>query len=129
MPYKVEVDPQARIATLTGTVTPSPRGGQAALVELAEHPDYEPGFGIFCDFRRIVIPPDPDTVIAGSQNVVRFKPLLRGPMAVVVSPELELHSEIYLALFSAAGFEARSFGDPDEALAWLKGAMASETAA
>ncbi len=129
MSYQVEVDPEARIATLTTTVTPSATEGQSALLKLAEHPDYEPGFGIFCDCRGIVVPPDPDTVIAGSQNVVRFKPLLRGPMAVVVTPELELHTEVYLALFSAAGFEARSFGDPDEALAWLKGAMASETAA
>ncbi len=129
MPYEVEIDPSARIAYLRGSVTPSPDEGREALIQLASHPDYSPGFGIFCDMRGMVVPPDPDTVVASSQNVLRFKPLLRGPMAVVVPPALELHSEIYVALFAAAGFEARTFAEYEEAHAWLKQEVGSESAA
>ena len=129
MPYEFEVDPRARIVTIKGSVTPNVEGSRDVLSDVVNDPDYEPGFGLFMDMRGIVVPPDADTVIAGSQNVVRFKPLIPGPMAVVVPTEMELHSEIYIALFASEGVEARTFTDYEEARTWLKQTMASEPAA
>lgn len=129
MPYEFEVDPRARVVTIKGSVTPNAEASRDVLSEVVAHPDYQPGFGLFMDMRGLVIPPDADTVLAGSQNVVRFRPSITGPMAVVVPTAFELHSEIYIALFASAGLEAQTFTEYEEARNWLKETMASGAAA
>ncbi|MBW2267025.1 MAG: hypothetical protein JRH16_00515 [Deltaproteobacteria bacterium] len=131
MPYAIEIDPRARIAYLIGTGATNPDEGHATLVELAAHPDFEPGFGLVCDLRGLDLEPTetPELTMGGFENVVRFKPLLRSRMGIVVGPEQEMLSELSAALYATAGLEARVFRGLDEARAWVKEATVPETAA
>lgn len=125
MPYDIEVDPEARLALLIGRGNTDPVEGHATLVELAAHPDFRPGFGLICDLRGLEYEPNSDEVMAGFDNVVRFKPLLRSRFAIVVNPTLETMSELSAALYATEGIDTRVFGDLDEARSWVREAAAS----
>jgi hypothetical protein len=129
MPYELEVDPRSRIAYLHGSGSTNPDEGHATLVELAAHPDFKPGFGLLCDLREMDYEPTADEVIAGKDNVVRFKPFLRSRIAFVAPPALALPSELSAALYSAQGLDTRVFSDFDEALQWVKEATQADSAA
>lgn len=122
MPYELEVDPGARIAYLHGRGSTDPDEGYATLEQLASHPDFEPGFGLLCDLREMTFEPTAEDVIAGTENVVQFKPFLQSRIAFVSPPALEISSELSAALYGAQGLEARTFSDYDEALAWVRAA-------
>ena len=129
MPYDIEVDPEARIAYVTGRGSTDSDEGHAVLVELAAHPDFEPGFGLMWDLRDLQYEATADDMMTGFKNVVRFKPLLRSRMAIIVGPAMETPSELSAALYETAGFETRVFWELDEARAWVKEACAPHSAA
>ena len=129
MPYALEIDPGARIAYLVGRGNTSADEGHAILVELAAHPDFEPGFGLVCDLRGLDLEPTAtaELTMGGFANVVRFKPLLRSRMGIVVGPEQEMLSELSAALYATEGLEARVFRSLDEAREWVQKAGTSDT--
>ena len=65
-------------------------------------------------------------MMAGFENVVRFRPLLRSRMAILVGPEMELVAELSAALYETEGFETQVFWDLDEASEWVKQACAPD---
>jgi hypothetical protein len=129
MPYDIEVDAEARLAYLIGHGSTSPDEGQATLVALAAHPDFEPGFGLVCDLRELDYEPTADEMMAGFDNVVGFRPYLRNRIAFVSGPALEMPSELSAALYGTEGIEAQVFAELDEARAWVKESVDSPPAA
>lgn len=129
MPYDLKVDPRARIAYLHGRGDSNAQEGQAILVELAVHPEFEPGFGLLCDLREMTYQPTADELIASVEVMVAFKSLIQSRVAFVASPSLELPLEISAALYGAQGFDAQNFSDFDEAVKWIKDSQAADSAA
>ncbi len=121
MSYEIEVDPEARIAlVVTGSGHTDAAEGHALLVELAAHPDFESGFGVIWDVRASHYDATTEDLMEGFRNIVRFRPLLRSRMAIIVGPEMELVSELSAALYQTEGFETQVFWEFDEASEWVK---------
>jgi hypothetical protein len=120
MSYKIEVDREARIAYVTGSGRTNASEGHAVLVELAAHPEFEPGFGLVWDLRELEYEPSADDMMAGFANVVSFRPVLRNRMAILVGAEMEMPSELSAALYETEGFETQVFWELDEASEWVK---------
>lgn len=125
MPYEIEVDPKARVVFLRASDPVSLEDGQAVLMQLAAHPDFEAGFGLLCNFHELEQQPDPNDVLEGAK-LLRFHPLLRGRIGMVISAALATPAEVFAALTALEGVELRVFADPEEARSWvLDGADAS----
>jgi hypothetical protein len=124
MPYEIKVDSEARIAYVTGSGPTDAVEGHAILVELAAHPEFEPGFGLVWDLRALRYEPTAADMMAGFENVVRFRPLLRSRMAILVGPEMDTPSELSAALYGTEGFDTQVFWELDEASEWVKQACA-----
>ena len=75
------------------------------------------------------VEPTAEEMMAGFENVIRFRPLLRSRIAFVVGPELETPSALSAALYATEGFDARVFRELDEARTWVREAAASHSAA
>ena len=129
MPYEIQVDPASRVAVLVGHGETDPDEGHATLVALAAHPDFEPGFGLVCDLRDMDYWPTSEAMMKGFENVVRFKPILRGRIAFVVGDAMAIPSEISAALYSTEGLEAQVFTEPAAAVGWVQEPRASGPAA
>jgi hypothetical protein len=129
MAYEIEINTGARVAhVVTGGPTNAVEG-HALLVELAAHPDFEPGFGVIWDVRASRYDEATEDMMEGFRNIVRFRPLLRSRMAIVVGPEMELVSELSAALYETEGFETQVFWELDQAREWVKQGCAPDSAA
>ena len=129
MPYEIQIDADAHIAYVIGSGATDASEGHAVLVELAAHPDFEPGFGLVFDVRQMDFEPTTEDMMGGLENVVQFRPLLRSRMAIVPGPALEMPSELSAALYAAEGFEAQVFSNLAEARKWVAEAVAAHSAA
>ena len=130
MPYEIEVDSAARLATLRGYGNTNGAESRANLRQLSEHPDFEPGFGLLCDLREMTHQPDTQDIMENAENLLRYRDLLRGRIAVVTNAALAIPAELGAALTADEGILQRVFSDYEEARAWVQGGdEASEPAA
>ena len=121
MPYEIEVDSAARLAILRGYGNTNGAESRANLVQLSEHPDFEPDFGLLCDLREMTHQPDTQDIMESAENLVRHRDLLQGRIAVVTNAALAIPAELGAALTADEGIQQRVFANYAEARAWVLG--------
>jgi hypothetical protein len=123
MPYSIRMDPARRRAVVFGSGANDLSSSLAAMAELAAHADFEPGFGILCDFRESdYAPATGESQRLADGYTARFA---GRPMALVVSGLLHYGiANMITTIVRLRGNPVAAFRDVPEAEAWLDEAIA-----
>lgn len=120
MPYCYEIDRAERIAYVRGWGRLDLEETLQAPVELANHRDFEPGFGVVVDLRDLDYQPRPSDVVAIARNLVRLRKSFTHRMAFLAPERMARAAELAAAMASAGGVELRLFTDLAEAFHWVR---------
>ncbi len=122
MPIRFTIDGTTRVVVaVVEPPAPSAADVAAFLDAVLAHPDFRPGMGVLYDRRR-VDPPDRASMEAVAA-AIRERADRLGPYRwAVVAADLDTvgmvrYGQVHHA---GSGVEGRAFGDPAEALAWLR---------
>ena len=123
MPYSINVDRVRKRAVVLGWGANDLASSLAAMAELASHADFEPGFGILCDFRESdYAPATNESQKLADSYTARFA---GRPMALVVSGLLHYGiANMITTIVRLRGNPVAAFRDIPEAEAWLDEAIA-----
>lgn len=122
MPYSYSVIPERRRAIVRFRGPFELEQALSAPLELFARPEFEPGFGVIVEMSGLDELPGIGDALAVARNMVRFRALFEGPVAVVVR-EGPLHrlAEITAGLAGVGGFPIQLFHSEAEAEAWIAG--------
>ena len=125
MPHACQIDPARRLGTATLAGNVSAAEFARTMEALYGHPRWEPGFRALWDgtgITQLLIAPDDLPVIEASYRRVESS-MGRGRAAFVVPYDVaEIIAHLLIHRLRNADRERRTFGDVDEALAWLDAA-------
>lgn len=128
MPYTFSVAPDTRRAVVRFRGPFELEQALSAPLELFAHADFEPGFGVIVEMRSLREGPGVGDALAVARNLVRFRALFEGPVAVVVG-EGPIHrlAEVTASLAGLGGFPLQLFHDEAEAEAWIESRIGGAT--
>jgi len=121
VPYSFSVMPERRRAVVRFRGPFELEQALSAPLELFAHADFEPGFGVVVEMRSLREGPDVADALAVARNLVRFRALFEGPVAVVVG-EGPIHrlAEVTASLAGLGGFPVQIFHEESDAEAWIE---------
>lgn len=127
MPFSYEVDTNARVAYVRSWGPLDIGESLTAPVQLSEHPDYEPDFGVVVDLSDVLYQPRAQDVVAVARHLIRLREHFQYRVGIVVPKEMSMGAELGAAIANAGGFPLRVFIDLDAALFWVRPGLPPES--